>query len=102
MNNQRIRNLTTGRLHTEIGHIYEDIETITREEGIMTHMLPRACRAMQPWLRAKLPDARFWDGQFDVTHTGETVLEPMSDEERKAFFAAYAELPSPFANLGAD
>ena len=30
MNIQRLRNLTTGILHTEMGHIYQDLETITR------------------------------------------------------------------------
>ena len=29
MDIQRLRNLTTGRLHTEMGHIYEDLELIT-------------------------------------------------------------------------
>ena len=36
MNIQRLRNLTTGRLHTEMGHIYEDLGIITGETGLMT------------------------------------------------------------------
>ncbi len=34
---QRLRNLTTGILHTEIGHIYEDIESITGAKGVMAN-----------------------------------------------------------------
>lgn len=51
---QRLRNLTTGILHTEVGHIYEDIEFLTGEKGIMTHMLPRACEAMMPILEGRV------------------------------------------------
>lgn len=31
MDIQRLRNLTTGRLHTEMAHIYQDIEYLTSE-----------------------------------------------------------------------
>ncbi len=36
MQNQRLRNLTTGRLHTEIGHLYEDLGLITGETELPT------------------------------------------------------------------
>ena len=45
MDVQRLRNLTTGRLHTEIGHVYEDLGRIAGDDGIMTHMIPRVMRA---------------------------------------------------------
>lgn len=95
MTNQRIRNLTTQRLHTEIGHIYEDIEFITGDKGIMTHMLGNAVTAMEDWLRRNVTDPRFYDGAFDTTHAGETALNPMTDEERGAFLKAFSALPSP-------
>lgn len=85
MTNQRIRNLTTGRLHTQMDDIYKDMEFITGEGGLFTHMLPAANKAMEPWLKAKLPDARFWDGKYDTTHTGETDLAPMNDAEKAAW-----------------
>lgn len=97
MNIQRLRNLTTGRLHTEIGHIYEDLEIITGESGLMTHMLPRANRAVEPWLRQHVTDARFWDGTFDQAHIGEIELPTPSDEDRKAMFERYAAQPNPLA-----
>lgn len=97
MNIQRLRNLTTRRLHTEMGHIYEDLGLITGETGLMTHMLPRAMRAVEPWLREQVPDPRFWDGEYDTTHTGEFELPTPSDADRKAMFERYAAMPNPFA-----
>lgn len=75
---QRLRSLTTFILHTEIGHLYEDLETITGERGIMTHMIPRMARAVKPWLREHVTDARFWDGNYDPTHTGEIPISAYS------------------------
>jgi len=95
---QRLRNLTTGRLHTEMGHIYQDIEYIVGEIGIFTHMIPNAFKAMQPYLRSVVTDERFWDGQFDVDHLGEYDIRPMNDEEKSSFWKAYGSLPHPFAN----
>ena len=98
MDIQRLRNLTTGRLHTEVGHIYEDLETIIGERGLMTHMLPRVNRAIEPWLREHVTDARFWDGEFDKTHTGEYELPVPSDEDRAAMLGRYGEMPNPLEN----
>lgn len=93
---QRIRNLTTGRLHTKMQDIYEDIEYIVGAEGIMTHMLPNANRAIQPFLLSKINDSRFFDGKYDVEHTGEFVIDQMNTEEQKEFWDYYGKLPSPF------
>jgi hypothetical protein len=95
MDIQRLRNLTTGRLHTKMDHIYEDLGTITGEKGLMTHMLPRACRSVEPWLREHVTDPRFWDDKFDVTHIGELELPTPSDADRKAMFERYSEQPNP-------
>lgn len=92
---QRLRNLTTGRLHTEIGHVYQDIEFFTGEAGIFTHMLPNAHRAAEPWLKEQFQDPRLWDGAYDVTHTGQVEAHPMDDEAKKAFFVRYAALQNP-------
>lgn len=97
MNIQRLRNLTTGRLHTEIGHIYEDLCIITGETGLTAQTLQRAMRAVEPWLREKITDARFWDGAFDQTHTGEIELPTPTEDDRKAMFERYAAQPNPLA-----
>ena len=97
MNIQRLRNLTTHRLHTQMQHIYEDIGFLTGEPGFMTHELPNAMRALDPYLRAKVDDARFWDGQYDTSHTGEIDVPPMNAGERAAFFERFNAMPDPLA-----
>lgn len=95
MDIQRLRNLTTGVLHTEMDHIYEDLENITGQAGLMTHMLLRVVKAVEPWLRDHVNDERFWDGKFDASHTGEFELPEPSKEDRDAMFERYKEQPNP-------
>lgn len=95
MDIQRLRNLTTGRLHTDITYVYEDLEEITGEKGLMTHMLPRVARAIEPWLRTHVTDPRFWDGEWDTTHTGEYELPEPTKEDRAAMFELYKAQPNP-------
>jgi hypothetical protein len=87
---QRARNLTTGRLHTRIEDIYADVEYLTGEAGVFTHMLPNAFRALQPYLREVVTEPRFWDGEYDTSHTGSVSLPPMNDEQRREFWKRYA------------
>lgn len=89
MDIQRLRNLTTDRLHTEMGHIYQDIEYLIGAQGIMTHQLPRAIRALKPILRARNYDERLWDEAYDVTHTGEIDVVPFDMNELVIFWEAY-------------
>ena len=95
MNIQRLRNLTTGRLHTEMGHIYEDLGFIVGDDGLMTHMLPRVMRAIEPWLREQVTDSRFWDGEYDTSHKGDHPLRAMTAEESKAALELYSAMPNP-------
>lgn len=95
MDIQRLRNLTTGRLHTEVGHVYQDMEFFTGEPGLFTHMLPNMWRAIEPWLREQFPDPRLWDGAYDTTHTGEIEAYPMDAEAKQAAMQRYAALPNP-------
>lgn len=97
MDIQRLRNLTTGRLHTKMVDIYQDIEYLTGMVGVMTHMLPNACRALEPYLRDKLPQEKFWEDVYDATHVGEIDVPPMDESERNAFCERYGALPSPLA-----
>ena len=93
MDIQRARNLTTGRLHTEMDHIYQDIEMLTGEKGIMTHMLPRALDCLLPHLKKHVQDSRFWDDKFDITHVGEIEIPPLNGEDRAAFLATLRQPP---------
>ena len=95
MDIQRLRNLTTGRLHTKIGHVSEDIETITGLPGLMTHQIPSAMTALKPWLLENVTEPRFWDDNFDITHVGNIELPEMTDWEREVMLQRFAALPSP-------
>lgn len=90
MDIQRLRNLTTGKLHTKMDDIYEDLEKLTGIEGVMTHQLPGACRALRPWLKQVAPDARLWDGKYDPSHTGEIELPECSQEEANEILKRFA------------
>ena len=80
-----------------MSHIYEDLETITGEKGLMTHMLPRVCRAVEPWLRQHVTDARFWDDAFDQSHKGQIELPEPSGDDRKEMLQRFLEQPNPLA-----
>lgn len=97
MDIQRIRNLTTGRLHTKMEDVYEDLDFLTRNGGIMTHMIPRVIRAIEPFLREQVTDARFWDGKHDPEHTGEYTLRQMTVAENQAAMERFAKMPNPLA-----
>ena len=99
MDKQRLRNLTTCRLHTEMSFIYEDLEYITGMSGLMTHMLPNVMRAVEPWLKEQVTDEEYWDGEYNPNLKGEYPLEPMNEEERAEMLKRYKELPHPFAQM---
>ena len=81
-----------------MGCIYEDLETITGEKGLMTHMLPRVMTAVGPWLKKNVTDQRYWDGKYDPNHTGDYDLPTPTDDERKEMFRLFIEQPNPLAD----
>jgi hypothetical protein len=78
MDVQRLRNLTTGRLHTTMTDIYQDIASLTGEQGLMSHHIPAAFDALTPWLRMRVTLPKFWDGTYDPTQTGTYPIAPMT------------------------
>ena len=95
MDIQRLRNLTTNYLHTEVGYVYKDLEMITGQDGVMTHEIPNLLRAAKPWLRRVVTDERFWDNKYDPTHIGEFELPEPTEEDRQEMLKIYNELPDP-------
>lgn len=91
---QRLRNLTTGRLHTDIYHIHKDLEAITGEEGLMTHMLPNALKAVTPWLKSSVKDQRFFNNEYDPNHIGEIEIPDPTEKDREEMFEIYKSLLS--------
>lgn len=61
----------------------------------MTHMLPRACDALEPYLRRVITDRRFWDGKFDKSHVGDIDVHPLPPDDLRAFWERYSHMPSP-------
>ena len=49
-----------------------------------------------------MPEARLWDGAYDVTHVGEIDIPPMNTEEKSEFWKRYNALPSLLAQIGAN
>lgn len=94
MDIQRLRNLTTTRLHTQVDDVYKDIGALTGEPGVMTHMIPNALIALGPYLREKAPDPRLWDGAYDGEHVGEMEVPAMDETERAQFWKRYLSLPA--------
>lgn len=99
MDIQRLRNLTTGRLHTTMSDIYEDFEFFTGV-AFLTHQLPRALDAILPILKRKISEPRFWDDKFDLTHVGTYAIDPLDKEELAEFRETFRSLPDPLSNLG--
>ncbi len=93
MDIQRLRNMTTGRLHTKVEHLYEDLEAITGARGLMIHMLPRVMESVEPWLRKHVTDDRFWDGKYDTTNNGKYTLPEPTESDRAAMFERYMAMP---------
>ena len=96
ISSQRLRNLTTHRLHTNMSNIYEDIEWLCGESGIMTHMLPNMLEAATPWLRQYVTDEKYWDSKHDTSHVEVLMLPTPTALEREQMWARYRALPSPF------
>lgn len=90
MNIQRLRNLTTRRLHTKMSHIYQDLETILGKTDLTTDELPMARQACEPWLKEHVTDPRFWDSKYDTTHVGDLNLPTPSEADRKAMLERYS------------
>lgn len=87
MDIQRVRNITTPWIHTEIGHIHKDLEMLSGIDQLWTHDLLYVSRALLPFLANRL-DERFFDGQHDGTHVGDVDIPPLSEAERKQLLDA--------------
>ena len=95
IDNQRLRNLTTGILHTDVDYVYQDLELILGQEGLMTHMLPNALKAIIPWLKLNVTEERFWNDEFDTEHTGNYSIPEPTGGERRVMWQEYYSLDCP-------
>ena len=96
----QILNITTGRLYTKMGDIYDFFDTVV-ESGIMTHMLPNASKAIVPILETKLaPKEDFFHNEWKPDSENPEITFEFTSEDRKTFWSNYTELPSIFESLG--
>jgi len=89
MDVQRLRNLTTGVVHTKPYHMFFDIEFLTGVIGISIKDMSLALKALKPWLRDQVDDDSFWIPEMDVSNQGQYDIQPMSNEEKAAFLKRY-------------
>lgn len=92
---QTLRAITTGKMHTSLSETCAAIEYLVGERGMMTHHIGMAIRALEPWLREKVADPRFWDGRCDPEHVGDYPIEPMTADEQAAFWKRFESQPNP-------
>lgn len=83
---QRLRNLTTGILHTRCEDIYLDIERLTGQ-AYLTHQLLAAHRALVPYLRRRVPGEHF-EGGYRPEARGRIAVEPLGMDEREEYVKA--------------
>lgn len=81
---QRLRNLTTGKLHTDMSCVYEDIEYITGLR-VFTHQIPDILDAIRPWLKEQVVTKSFWDGVYNPNLIGEYDIQPMTEQEKTKY-----------------
>jgi len=87
--NGKLRNITTGILHTQIGDVYTFFEDYLDAKGIMTHQLPSAGRALESILKTKL-DKEWFEKVWTKTGLDEPVEIPdLTDQEKKDFWKQY-------------
>lgn len=84
----------TGVVHTNIDDIY-DFFNKTVENGIMTHMLPRATNAIKPILIQKFPQLPISGFHPNIENPDELYEVQLTTEEKSVFWNNYSELPSP-------
>jgi len=85
---QRLRNLTTRRLHTHIGDVCEDLETILATP-IAIEEIAIGIRAITPWLKKQDLPSTYWDDSKDQRNQSIYYLEDMSAEEQASICTSW-------------
>lgn len=90
----QLRNITSMILHTNIGDVYTFFEKYVGAEGIMTHHLPSAGRAIKPILENKLSDEWFTDKWIKEGLDEKVELPDLTDDEKKQFWESFEKFNS--------
>lgn len=85
----KLRNITSGILHTEIGDVYLFFEEYIGMKGIMTHQLGSACKAIEPILRTKFGKMWFTDEWIKDGLNVMVEVPDLTAEEKELFWKHY-------------
>jgi len=91
MSHLRLRNLTTGILHTKLLYVYDDIAYLVGDFharlgiALMSYQLGMSIRSLKPFLASRVP-ADFFEDVYNPKDVGEIEIEPLSEQERDMFF----------------
>jgi len=83
--NQRLRNFTTGIIHTHRLHLAEDASAllgIEIQESDLDNFIP----GIKLFLHTRITQQRFWNCKRDLSHGGFTQFDVMSAEEKQQWF----------------
>ena len=92
----RLRNLTTGILHTNMDDVYADIEAFTGMKRVMPHQLPSASAALQPHLRKHYKDQPVWDDEFNPNIGGDVPLISIPQDKMADYWKLYEKMSKQF------
>lgn len=87
----KLRNVTSGRLHTDIGDVYKFYEEYCEADGIMTHQIPSAFKALLPILKGKLSEEWFTDEWIKTGLDEPAEIAELTTEEKAAFWKSFGE-----------
>jgi hypothetical protein len=85
----KLRNITTGILHTNIDDVYLFLEEYVGAKGIMTHQLGSAVKALTPILQTKLSDEWFREEWIKVGLDKVIEITDLTEEEKIKFWKEY-------------
>lgn len=76
-------------MHTKIDDVYEIIEQLIGDKGIMTHQIPSAVRALEPILKTRLTKEWFDKVWLKEGLDEEVEVEDLTLEELDSFWREY-------------
>ncbi len=99
MDAQRLRQLTSGVLHTDMRHVLQDLAWFTNLGEPMTHQLPNVLDAVKPYLLQQLEELGekrdFVTPDYRPDIVGEVNIRPLKTGEAAAVLMRFGEMESP-------
>ena len=90
----KLRNITSSILHTEISDVYKFFEEYLKADGIMTHHLPSARKAIIPILKRNLDDHWFTKEWIETGLDEVVTISDLTENEVKEFWESFDKYSS--------